>query len=191
MRSRKLATTFFSSRVTTSPGLISCRRGGPEPERMIDDLFPRFASHWIDGEAGRVFARAGGSGPPLVLLHGFPETHACFHRIPPALARTHTVVRPDLRGYGWSSAPKSDPVHETYSKRAMGRDVIRVMEKLGHVRFALAGHDRGARVAPPPRPPPAALASPTASPSTSPAASSGWPSSTSSRPSPTGSASAK
>jgi len=114
---------------------------------MIDDLFPGFASHWIDGEAGRVFARAGGSGPPLVLLHGFPETHACFHRIAPALARTHTVVCPDLRGYGWSSAPKGDAVHETYSKRAMGRDVIRVMEKLGHVRFALAGHDRGARVA--------------------------------------------
>ena len=114
---------------------------------MTDDLFPGFASHWIDGEAGRVFARSGGSGPPLVLLHGFPETHASFHRIAPALARTHTVVCPDLRGYGWSSAPKGDPVHETYSKRAMGRDVIRVMEKLGHVRFALAGHDRGARVA--------------------------------------------
>src|SRR5215211_1358648 len=114
---------------------------------MTDDLFPGFASHWIDGEAGRVFARSGGSGPPLVLLHGFPETHACFHRIAPALAKTHTVVCPDLRGYGWSSAPKGDAVHETYSKRAMGRDVVAVMETLGHVRFALAGHDRGARVA--------------------------------------------
>src|SRR5829696_2861831 len=147
MPSRSPVACRCSSRVTTSPGLISCRRGGPEPERMTDDLFPGFASHWIDGEAGRVFARSGGSGPPLVLLHGFPETHASFHRIAPALARTHTVVCPDLRGYGWSSAPKGDPVHETYSKRAMGRDVIRVMEKLGHVRFALAGHDRGARVA--------------------------------------------
>src|SRR5215218_4940448 len=144
---RSPAACRCSSRVTTSPGLISCRRGGPEPQRMIDDLFPGFASHWIHGEAGRVSARSGGSGPPLVLLHGFPETHASFHRVAPALARTHTVVCPDLRGYGWSSAPKGDPVHETYSKRAMGRDVIRVMEKLGHVRFALAGHDRGARVA--------------------------------------------
>jgi haloacetate dehalogenase len=114
---------------------------------MSDDLFPGFASHWIDGPAGRIFARSSGSGPPLVLLHGFPETHACFHRIAPALARTHTVVCPDLRGYGWSSAPKGDAAHETYSKRAMGRDVVAVMEKLGHVRFALAGHDRGARVA--------------------------------------------
>jgi haloacetate dehalogenase len=114
---------------------------------MTDDHFPGFASHWIDTDAGRIFARSGGSGPPLVLLHGFPQTHVCFHRIAPALARTHTVVCPDLRGYGWSSAPTSDPAHETYSKRAMGRDVIAVMEKLGHVRFALAGHDRGARVA--------------------------------------------
>lgn len=114
---------------------------------MNDDLFPGFEAHWIDTEAGRIFARAGGSGPPLVLLHGFPQTHAMWHRIAPALARTHRVVAMDLRGYGWSSAPRSDPGHETYSKRAMGRDVVAVMEALGHVRFALAGHDRGARVA--------------------------------------------
>jgi haloacetate dehalogenase len=111
-----------------------------------DDLFPGFESHWIDIEAGRIFARNRGSGPPLVLLHGFPQTHACWHRVAPALAETHTVVCMDLRGYGWSSAPRGDPAHETYSKRAMARDVIAVMEALGHVRFALAGHDRGARV---------------------------------------------
>ncbi len=112
----------------------------------MTDLFPGFDSHWIDTEAGRIFARSGGAGPPLVLLHGFPQTHACFHRIAPALAETHTVVCMDLRGYGWSSAPRGDPAHETYSKRAMGRDVVAVMEALGHVRFAVAGHDRGARV---------------------------------------------
>lgn len=114
---------------------------------MSDDLFPGFEAHWIDTEAGRIFARAGGSGPPLVLLHGFPQTHAMWHRIAPALARSHRVVAMDLRGYGWSSAPRGDAGHETYSKRAMGRDVVAVMEALGHVRFALAGHDRGARVA--------------------------------------------
>jgi haloacetate dehalogenase len=114
---------------------------------LSKDLFPGFESHWVDTEAGRIFARAGGSGRPLVLLHGFPETHACFHRIAPALAKTHRVICMDLRGYGWSSVPKSDPAHETYSKRAMGGDVVAVMEKLGHVRFAVAGHDRGARVA--------------------------------------------
>jgi haloacetate dehalogenase len=113
---------------------------------MPDDLFPGFASHWLDTQAGRIFARVGGSGPPVVLLHGFPQTHAAFHRIAPALAQTNTVVCMDLRGYGWSSAPRGDAAHETYSKRAMGADVITVMEQLGHVRFAVVGHDRGARV---------------------------------------------
>ena len=70
-----------------------------------------------------------------------------WHRLAPTLAETHRVVCMDLRGYGWSSAPKGDPKHETYSKRAMGRDVIQVMEALGHVHFAVVGHDRGARVA--------------------------------------------
>lgn len=116
------------------------------PEPITDGLFPGFASRWIDTGAGRIFARIGGSGPPLALLHGFPQTHACWHKIAPELARMHTVVCMDLRGYGWSSAPKGDSGHETYSKRAMGRDVVAVMEALGHVRFALAGHDRGARV---------------------------------------------
>jgi len=113
---------------------------------MSDDLFPGFESHWIDTEAGRIFARTKGDGPPLVLLHGFPQTHVMWHHLAPVLAETHRVVCMDLRGYGWSSVPKSDAAHETYSKRAMGRDVIAVMERLGHVRFAVAGHDRGARV---------------------------------------------
>ncbi|WP_112663674.1 alpha/beta hydrolase [Microvirga flavescens] len=114
---------------------------------MNDDLFPDFESHWIDAEVGRIFVRSKGNGPPLVLLHGFPETHVMWHHLAPALAETHSVVCMDLRGYGWSSAPRGDAAHETYSKRAMGRDVITVMEALGHVRFAIAGHDRGARVA--------------------------------------------
>jgi haloacetate dehalogenase len=110
------------------------------------DLYPGFASHWVATEAGRIFARSGGSGPPLVLLHGFPQTHVCFHLIAPRLAERFSVVAMDLRGYGWSSAPKGDGGHDTYTKRAMGRDVVAVMEKLGHARFRLAGHDRGARV---------------------------------------------
>lgn len=114
---------------------------------MSGDLFPGFASHWIDTEARRVFARSAGEGPALVLLHGFPQTHAMWHRIAPTLARSHRVVAMDLRGYGWSSAPSGDPGHEVYSKRAMGRDVVTVMEALGAARFAVAGHDRGARVA--------------------------------------------
>jgi haloacetate dehalogenase len=113
---------------------------------MAQDLFPGFESHFIDTEAGKIFARSAGDGPPVLLLHGFPETHAQWHRVAPELARTHRVVLMDLRGYGWSAVPRSDPAHETYSKRAMGRDVVAVMEALGHVRFAFVGHDRGARV---------------------------------------------
>lgn len=118
----------------------------PAERPLSVDLFPGFESHWIDTEAGRIFARSGGSGPPLVLLHGFPQTHAMWHGIAPALARTHQVVCMDLRGYGWSAAARGDGGRERYTKRAMGRDVVAVMEALGHVRFALAGHDRGARV---------------------------------------------
>jgi haloacetate dehalogenase len=113
---------------------------------MTDSLFPGFEAHWIATQAGKIFARSKGEGPPLVLLHGFPQTQAMWHRIAPALAERHRVVLMDLRGYGWSSAPKGNAGHETYSKRAMGRDVVAVMEALGHVRFAIVGHDRGARV---------------------------------------------
>jgi haloacetate dehalogenase len=111
----------------------------------ITDLFPGFQSHWIDTEAGRIFARAGGSGPPLVLLHGFPQTHVMWHRVAPELAQRFTVVAMDLRGYGWSSAPDSDD-GASYTKREMGKDVVAVMADLGHVRFRVCGHDRGARV---------------------------------------------
>ncbi len=89
--------------------------------------------------------RFAGSGAPLVLLHGFPETGVMWHGIAPKLAERFTVVVPDLRGYGWSSAPASTG-GEGYTKRAMGTDVVAVMEALGHARFAFAGHDRGARV---------------------------------------------
>ncbi len=113
----------------------------------LADLYPGFTSHWVSTDVGKVFARAGGEGPPVVLIHGYPQTGAMWHRIAPELARTHRVVVVDLRGYGWSSAPEGDGGVETYSKRAMGADIVRVMEELGHVRFAVVGHDRGARVA--------------------------------------------
>ncbi|WP_043540011.1 alpha/beta hydrolase [Salinarimonas rosea] len=112
----------------------------------MSDLFPGFTSHWLDTEIGRAFVRKGGDGPPVLLLHGFPQTHVMWHRIAADLARTHTVVLMDLRGYGWSSAPAGDARHETYSKAAMGRDAVRVMSDFGFARFALVGHDRGARV---------------------------------------------
>src|SRR5712664_733012 len=112
----------------------------------LADLFPGFSSEWINTKSGRIFARVGGNGPPLLLLHGFPQTHVMWHRVAPQLAERFTVVAMDLRGYGWSSAPRSQ-TGTLYSKRAMGRDVVAVMEHLGYVRFRVVGHDRGARVA--------------------------------------------
>ncbi|MSP52386.1 MAG: alpha/beta hydrolase [Alphaproteobacteria bacterium] len=88
----------------------------------------------------------GGSGPPLLLLHGYPQTHAMWHKVAPVLAKRFTVVVPDLRGYGDSSKPVGDSRHERYAKRTMARDQVELMTKLGFTQFAVAGHDRGARV---------------------------------------------
>ncbi|MGY1823483.1 alpha/beta fold hydrolase [Geodermatophilus sp. SYSU D00079] len=99
-----------------------------------------------DGVTLRV--RVGGSGPPVVLLHGHPRTHTTWHRVaPPLVAAGHTVVCPDLRGYGRSTAPPPAPDHAQASKRAMARDVVALMTALGHERFAVVGHDRGSYVA--------------------------------------------
>ncbi|HEV7652886.1 MAG TPA: alpha/beta hydrolase [Actinophytocola sp.] len=89
----------------------------------------------------------GGSGPPVLLLHGFPETHRCWDAIAPRLASSFTVVAPDLRGYGASSAPPGGPHGEGYTKREMAAELVALMADLGHHRFSVAGHDRGARVA--------------------------------------------
>jgi haloacetate dehalogenase len=100
------------------------------------------------GEAGEaeLYLRLGGAGPPLLLLHGYPQTHVAWHRVAPLLARDFTLVIPDLRGYGASTGPAPDPAHRNYSKRVMAADMVALMASLGHERFALAGHDRGGRV---------------------------------------------
>ena len=113
----------------------------------LADLFPGFASHWIDTSAGKIFARAGGSGPPLLLLHGYPQTHVLWHKVAPALVEHFTLVVPDLPGYGASAAPPPDADHAPYDKRSMARLMIEAMDKLGHARFHIAGHDRGGRLA--------------------------------------------
>jgi haloacetate dehalogenase len=89
----------------------------------------------------------GGSGPPLLLLHGYPQTHAIWRKVGASLAERFTVVAPDLRGYGDSDKPRGLADHSNYSKRAMAQDQVEVMAALGFERFAVAGHDRGARVA--------------------------------------------
>ena len=113
----------------------------------LADLFPGFESRWIGTSIGKMFARVGGNGPPLLLLHGYPQTNVMYHRVAPALAARHTLVIPDLPGYGWSVAPKSDAEHAPYTKRAMAAVMVEIMETVGHVRFGVVGHDRGGRVA--------------------------------------------
>ena len=110
-------------------------------------MFAGFQLDRIDVGEAELRVRHGGSGPPVVLLHGHPRTHTTWHRVAPLLAETHTVVCPDLRGYGASSKPPTTPDHEPYSKRAMARDIAALMHALGHERFAVVGHDRGAYVA--------------------------------------------
>lgn len=97
------------------------------------------------GEA-EIYFRVGGKGPPLLLLHGYPQTHVMWHRVAPRLSKAFTLVMPDLRGYGRSKGPKADAEHRGYSKRAMAEDMVKVMGALGFDRFAMAGHDRGGRV---------------------------------------------
>ncbi|MEV0147660.1 MULTISPECIES: alpha/beta hydrolase [unclassified Nonomuraea] len=110
-------------------------------------MFEDFTTSRIDVGEAELFVRHGGAGSPVLLLHGHPRTHATWHRVAAELAPHHTVVCPDLRGYGRSSKPTTTPDHEPYSKRAMARDMIALMRELGHERFAVAGHDRGAYVA--------------------------------------------
>jgi haloacetate dehalogenase len=113
----------------------------------MGDLFPGFSIERIKTDRAEIFARVGGAGPPLLLLHGYPQTHHCWHKIAPALAAEFTVVAADLRGYGQSSAPRGDGGASTYTKRTMAADMVDVMRTLGHDSFAVAGHDRGGRVA--------------------------------------------
>jgi haloacetate dehalogenase len=110
-------------------------------------LFPGFTLEDVTVKEGRIRLRHGGSGPPLLLLHGNPQTHLMWHAVAPKLAKRFTVVCPDLRGYGGSFKPPATEDHAPYAKRAMARDLIELMEHFGHRRFLVGGHDRGARVA--------------------------------------------
>jgi haloacetate dehalogenase len=110
-------------------------------------LFDGFTHHQVAVEGATIHLVTAGSGPPLLLLHGYPQSHVLWHRIAPRLAEHFNVVVPDLRGYGASTKPPGGADHAAYSKRTMAQDQVAVMEQLGFRRFAVAGHDRGARVA--------------------------------------------
>jgi haloacetate dehalogenase len=110
-------------------------------------MFDGFDSAEISTKDTSIFVRRSGSGPPLLLLHGFPQTHLMWRDVAPVLARHFTVICADLRGYGRSGCPASALDHAPYSKRTMAHDMISLMETLGFPRFSVAGHDRGGRVA--------------------------------------------
>jgi haloacetate dehalogenase len=109
-------------------------------------IFEGFEPRTIAAEGTDIFCRVGGKGPPLLLLHGCPQTHMMWHKVVPELTRHFTVIAPDLRGYGRSAKPQGSPTHDNYSFRAMARDQVLVMLELGFKRFSAIGHDRGARV---------------------------------------------
>ena len=113
----------------------------------MSELFPGFTTRHVATAGARIHCEVGGSGPPLLLLHGYPQTHAMWHRVAPQLAERFTVVCSDLRGYGDSSKPDGGEGHVAYSKREMAKDQVEVMQALGFARFKLVGHDRGGRVA--------------------------------------------
>jgi haloacetate dehalogenase len=109
--------------------------------------FAGFRTFVLDTGGTTIHGRIGGSGPPLLLLHGFPQTHVMWHHVAPILAREFTVVATDLRGYGDSGRPPTAADHAPYGKRRMALDQVEVMARLGHGRFDVAGHDRGGRCA--------------------------------------------
>ena len=112
-------------------------------------MFHKFVEERIKGDSVTLFVRHTGpkDAPPLVLLHGYPQTSAMWHRMAPILAKSYQVVCPDLRGYGRSDKPVSNSLHTPYSKRAMAKDIVAIMQNLGHDKFLIGAHDRGARVA--------------------------------------------
>lgn len=111
------------------------------------ELFPSFGHRRVAAGEVEIDLVMGGAGPPLLLLHGYPQTKAMWHKLAPRLARHYTVVASDLRGYGDSTKPADTDDHYAYSKRAMAQDQVEVMARLGFSRFMVVGHDRGARVA--------------------------------------------
>src|SRR5215471_14639822 len=133
---------FLASGMTASASLGFL----PQATAQSAPLFPGFESRRINTSGATIHTVYGGSGPPLLLVHGYPQTHVEWHKIAPRLAQKFTVVMTDLRGYGDSSKPPDGENHANYSKRAMALDQVEVMHHFGFDRFPVIGHDRGGRV---------------------------------------------
>jgi haloacetate dehalogenase len=142
-----------SSLVAACPLLTQSRHSSAGVQELttscivVAAMFDGFEASTVETDETTIFIRRKGNGSPLLLLHGFPETHAMWHAVAPTLGDAFTVICADLRGYGASGKPPSTPDHAPYSKAAMARDMIQMMERLGFSRFSVAGHDRGGRVA--------------------------------------------
>ena len=134
---------FLKTSLVASTGLAMQHPAAPRST----EFFPGFETQKIQTSGATINTLRGGSGPPLLLLHGYPQTHVEWHKIGLRLAERFTVVLTDLRGYGDSSKPAGGKNHANYSKRAMALDQIEVMQALGYQRFSVVAHDRGARVA--------------------------------------------
>jgi len=111
------------------------------------DFNDSFSSLRVDGDGVKIHLRHKGEGPPLLLIHGYPQTGYMWHKIADQLAASHHVIIPDIRGYGRSDKPATDAAHSPYAKRAMAKDMMAVMAHFGYAHFDVAGHDRGGRVA--------------------------------------------
>lgn len=136
------AAVLVTGAAVGGPGKVQAQQRGDEAAY----LFPGFKAAKVQTSGATINLVIAGSGPPLLLLHGAPQTHAIWHKVAPELARDYTVIAADLRGYGDSSKPEGGPNHVNYSKRAMALDQVEVMKHFGFTRFAVVGHDRGARV---------------------------------------------
>ena len=138
----------FDRRVFLKTTLAASAAFAAEGSAMAQapSLFPGFTTQKVQTSGATIHTLRGGSGPPLLLIHGYPQTHVEWHKIAPRLAEQFTVVMTDLRGYGDSSKPADGDNHAGYSKRAMAQDQIDVMRSFGFQKFAIVGHDRGARV---------------------------------------------
>jgi haloacetate dehalogenase len=146
---QSLATLLVAGGAT--PGMAGSAAGRapsvPAPKGLTLRFFPGFEAIRLETSSATINGVMGGSGPPVLLLQGFPETHVEWHKVAPALAKKFTVVATDLRGYGDSSKPADGTNHQGYSKRSTAIDQVEVMKQLGFHRFAVVGHDRGGRVA--------------------------------------------
>ena len=132
---------------TASPTVLRAKQSPSKLTAGSASFFPSFRRMKVKTAGAEINVVIGGDGPPLLLLHGYPQTHIMWWKVAPELAKTHTIIMTDLRGYGDSSKPTSDANHATYSKRAMASDQVEVLATLGFEKFAVLAHDRGARVA--------------------------------------------